>query len=162
ACYCTLLQLGPSIRASQEFMEKTMALWAGRCLVRVWHILRLHGQDATVQGIAEQISLGTQAELLHEMGAVGFYSAAADAQDSRAHMRHVDRHGQHDDVRAGPALAHLPGHLEAAETGHHDIDNEHVRAQTCDQYDSLQSTVCLADHVHVRVPLEYCLETLTD
>ena len=77
-------------------------------------------------------------------------------------MRHVDRRGQHDDARAGPALAHLPGHLEAAETGHHDIDNEHVRVQTCDQCDNLQSTVCLSDHVHVRVPLEYGLETLTD
>src|SRR5262245_7990983 len=78
-----------------------------------------------------------------------------------AHMRHIDRRGQHDDMRIGPTLAHLPGHLEATETGHHDLDNEHIRMQTCDQYGSLRSTVCLSDHVHVPVSLEHGLEALT-
>ena len=68
-----------------------VALWAGGRLVRVWHTLRLHGQDATAQGIAEQVGLGTQAQLLHEMGAVGFDCAGADPQDSR-------------DLRVRPAL----------------------------------------------------------
>src|SRR5262245_47584001 len=90
------------------------------------------------------------------------YVASGAIAHGFAHMRYINRRGQHDDARTGPALAHLPGHLEATETGHHDLDNEHIRAQTCDQCGSLRSTVCLSDHGHVRVPLEHGLEALTD
>ena len=79
--YCMPPQLCLSIRSSQEFMEKNCGSLADAC-VRVWHTLRLHGQDATAQGIADQVGLGAQAELLHEMGAVGFYRAGADPQGS--------------------------------------------------------------------------------
>src|SRR6266446_79969 len=82
SCYCMPPQLCPSIRSSQEFVEKNCDSVGAAC-VRVWHTLRLHGHDATAQGIADQVGLGAQAELLHKMGAVCFYCAGADPQGGR-------------------------------------------------------------------------------
>src|SRR5438093_9782809 len=49
----------------------------------IWHLLHLHRQDAAVQGIADQLGLGAQAELLHEMDAMGLHRAGTDAQGGR-------------------------------------------------------------------------------
>src|ERR671924_529284 len=57
------------------------SLWVK--LPGAWHVLHLHRQDAAVQGIADQLGLGAQAELLHEMDAVGLHRAGADAQGGR-------------------------------------------------------------------------------
>src|SRR5437763_11288306 len=86
---------------------------------------------------------------LHQFATTHLFEHVASSAiaHGRTHMRHVDRRGQHDDACAGQTLAHLSGYLETTETGDHDVDNEHVRVQTCDQGDSVQPTGSLSDHV---------------
>ena len=78
------------------------------------------------------------------------------------HIGHIREWGQDHDPRAGHALAHVPGHLQTAEPGHSDIDNEHVRTEAFDQGERLSSIACLADHPQALLTAEHGLEALTD
>jgi len=81
---------------------------------------------------------------------------------SLEHRGHIHRRREDHDARAGYALTHLPGHLQAAKTGHPHIDNEHVRAEAFDQDNRVQSITGLADHTQVLLTAEHGLEALTD
>jgi len=81
---------------------------------------------------------------------------------SLEHIGYMRVCGQDHDARTGHTLAHLPGHLQTAETRHPDIDNEHVRTEAFDQGDRIQSIARLSENTQVLMTAEHGLEALTD
>src|SRR5665811_2328549 len=81
--------------------------------------------------------------------------AAGSGRERLAHVAWIVLHREHQHLRRGRLLEQLRRHLDAALSGHHDVDENHVRLARASLEDSLAPVARLADGLDVGRRVEH-------
>src|SRR5690606_20507200 len=85
--------------------------------------------------------------------------ASGSALERLPHQPCIGIHGNEQDVDRQLQSTDLLRRLNAVQTRHHNVQNQHIRLELCDKFNRLLSVGSLADHIDIRSAFEQCAQS---